>query len=602
MSNPTRVLRCLGHLFVASTSIGSLMTAACTGVIDETGGGVRPGSRAGGFAGNGAGALTGNGAPGAGAAGPAGGAGSPSGASSGGSGSIAQASTCATSGVLPGPAPLARLTTIEYKNTLRDLFPKLTLPLEQYSLPAEIATEGFTNNADTQSPSADVVEALSTNAHAIATAAVASLDSVLPCHPATPADEPACGHQFIETFGKSAFRRPLDASELTRYDAFFDDAYGQWGMKDAARMVVEAMLQSPPFLYRLEVGSPADGAMLLTSREVASRLSYFLTDSMPDAELEAAADGDELLDPATIEREARRILDAGSARDAVAQFNAQWLRFDKMEALAKAPDLFPMFDEGVAASMRAATAKWVDRLFWDQGRTLDALLTDHTAYVDGNLAPLYGVPVPASGALSLVDVGSSQRSGVLTQAGLLAGFAHERTDAPVLRGVFVMDRLLCSTPPPPPAGVNTALPVLSTDAHQTTRQQLEQSHVAPQCANCHDAIDGIGFGFEHYDALGQWRTADLGLPVDDSGALRGTDVDGAFNGAVELGQKLASSEQVRRCVATQVMRYALAVTRTEVKPCMVDSATRAYEAQGDDLRELLVAVVKSDAFRYRAQD
>jgi hypothetical protein len=505
--------------------------------------------------------------------------------------------------MLPGPAPLARLTTAEYTNTIRDLFPKLTLPLDQYTLPAEIATEGFLNNAATQAPSAEVVEALAANAHAIATTATASLDGILPCHPATKADETSCGHQFLAEFGKSAFRRPLDAAEVDRYEAFFDDAYGQWGMKDATRMVVEAMLQSPPFLYRLEVGAPpAAGAVQLTSREMASRLSYFLTDSMPDAALRDAADADDLLDPAALEREARRLIESDAAREAVAAFNAQWLRFDKMDALTKAPDLFPSFGEDVATSMRQATRRYVDRLFWDQGRTLESLLTDHTAYVDARLAPIYGVSAPSGGAMSLVDVGADRRSGILTQAGLLAGFAHERSDAPVLRGVFVLDRLLCSTPPPPPPGVNTALPVLSQDAHQTTRQQLEGSHVAASCATCHDAIDGIGFGFEHFDAIGQWRTTDLRIAVDDSGELRGTDVDGAFHGAVELGQKLASSQQVRRCVATQVMRYALAVTRTEVKPCMVDGVAKAFDASGRDLSELLVAVVKSDAFRYRPAD
>jgi hypothetical protein len=579
----------------------------CTGVIDAAGnpGGVgKP--HTGGPSGEepGAGDSSGGGGGPMGGAGPgAGGAsGSSPGAAGDGGSSTGQSNACAKAGLLPGPAPLARLTTAEYTNTIRDLFPTLTLPLDQYTLPAEIATEGFLNNAATQAPSAEVIEALAMNAHAIATTAAASLDSVLPCHPTTKADETSCGHQFITEFGQSAFRRPLDAAEVDRYEAFFDDAYGQWGMKDAARMVVEAMLQSPPFLYRLEVGSPpVDGAVQLTSREMASRLSYFLTDSMPDASLRDAADNDELLDPAALEREARRLLGSDAAREAVAAFNAQWLRFDKMDALTKAPDLFPSFSEDVATSMRQATRQYVDRLFWDQGRTLEALLTDHSAYVDARLAPIYGVSAPSGGAMSLVDVGAD-RSGILTQAGLLAGFAHERSDAPVLRGVFVLDRLLCSTPPPPPAGVNTALPVLSTDAHQTTRQQLEQSHVASSCATCHDAIDGIGFGFEHFDAVGQWRTTDLGIAVDDSGELRGTDIDGPFHGAVELGQKLASSQQVRRCVSTQVLRYALAVTRTEVKPCMVDGVARAFDASGEDLSELLVAVVKSDAFRYRPAD
>jgi len=507
---------------------------------------------------------------------------------------------CGTGSTVPGPAPLAHLTSTQYGKTLHDLFPTVSFGADVLTLPAEISTEGFTNNAATQTPSAELIEDLSSNAHAIATAAVQTPAKILPCSPASAAEETDCGHQFVSTFGKRAFRRPLASEEVGRYGAFFDASYKQWGFQTALRMVIEGMLQAPSFLYRVEIGGASTaGPLALTAHEMAIRLSYFLINSMPDDALTQAADRGDLADAAAVEREARRLLQAPGARDAVASFHGQWLRFDKMDSLTKAPDLFPTFSPATASAMKDATAKYVDHLFWDEGFTLPTLLTDGHAYVNDVLAPLYGASAPKGADLGWIAVDAAQRSGILTQAGLLAGFAHQRNDAPVLRGVFVMDRLLCAAPPAPPPNVNTALPELKADAKLTTRQQLEQSHVAATCAGCHASIDGIGFGFENYDAVGAFRTSELGLPVDSTGELKGSDIDGVFHGAVDLGKKLASSEQVRECVSTQWLRYALGVTREEIEGCMVAPIVKAFADSGYDLRELLVATAKSDAFRYR---
>jgi hypothetical protein len=522
------------------------------------------------------------------------------GGTTGPQGTGATSKLCGASSTVPGPAPLAHLTSTQYGKTLHDLFPSISFGADVVTLPAEISTEGFINNAATQTPSAELIEDLSSNAHAIATAAVETPAKILPCSPASAAEETDCGHQFVSAFGKRAFRRPLSGDEVQRYDTFFDTSYKQWGFQSALRLVIEGMLQAPSFLYRVEIGgsSPA-GPLALSAYEMASRLSYLLTNSMPDDTLLQAADRGELVDAAAVEREARRLLKVPAARDAVASFHGQWLRFDKMDSLTKAPDLYPTFSPATASAMKDATARYVDHLFWDEGFTLPKLLTDGHAYVNDVLAPLYGVSAPKGAELGWIAVDATPRSGILTQAGLLAGFAHQRNDAPVLRGVFVMDRLLCAAPPAPPPNVNTALPELTAGAKLTTRQQLEQSHVAAACASCHQSIDGIGFGFENYDAVGAFRTSEIGLPVDSTGMLKGSDVDGDFHGAVDLGQKLSQSEQVRECVSTQWLRYALGVTREEIESCMVAPIAKAFADSGYDLRELLVATAKSDAFRYR---
>jgi hypothetical protein len=197
-------------------------------------------------------------------------------------------------------------------------------------------------------------------------------------------------------------------------------------------------------------------------------------------------------------------------------------------------------------------------------------------------------------------VNAQQRAGILTQAGLLASFAHETSDAPVLRGVFVLSRLLCSAPPPPPPNIPALVEAMPGDPAKTTRQRLEETHTGATCRGCHDAIDGIGFAFEHYDAVGAYRDQDSGLPVDSTGELTGTlDSDGPFNGAVELGQKLSQSAQVQACVAKQWTRYALGSTLTAVDTCAVKEATDRLAATGGDLQEALTALVASDSFRTR---
>lgn len=365
---------------------------------------------------------------------------------------------------------------------------------------------------------------------------------------------------------------------------------------------MRGVLQSPPFLYRLEravADAQAAEEGLLSGYDIASRLSYLFWDTMPDGELlEAARDG-ELDTPAGIEAQARRLPADERAKEAVAVFHSQWLRFEKMNNLRKSPELFPDFDDKTARALRESTERYLDYIFWEAG-TLDAFLTDKKAFVNDLLAPIYGVEPPGTSELTLVDVNPAQRSGVLTQAGLMAGFAHETADAPVLRGVFVLSRLLCDAPKPPPRGIPPLSEGTPEDGPMTTRQRLELTHVTGSCRTCHEAIDGIGFAFGNYDAIGAFRTLDNGLPVNATGELTDTlDIDGEIEGAIELGERLAESRQVQRCVAEQWYRYALGTTLAQVDKCSMWPVVDRFRERGNDFQELLIALVTSDAFRRR---
>ncbi|MEO5731175.1 MAG: DUF1592 domain-containing protein [Byssovorax sp.] len=500
-------------------------------------------------------------------------------------------------------SPLARLTSTQYTATLHDLFAPVAVPDE--SLPANVVVEGFENNSGTQTPGAALIDALYANAVAVAVAAMKSSTELLGCSPTTRAEEDACAKAFTAKLAKKAFRRPVTDAEVADLLELYSElrSDGTTDFTTAMTLVIETILQEPDFVYRVELGTPIvtdPTRVQLTPYEIASRLSYLLWNTMPDDALFAAAESGELATPEGIEAQARRLLADQRAHAAVLEFHSQWLRFSAMSALTKDATLFPSFTGATAAAMRASTDQYVDSIFFGEG-TLTALLTDTHAWVNDELAPIYGVPAPGGDTLKLVSVDPQQRAGILTSAGLMAGFAHQTADSPVLRGVWVLDRFMCNEPPPPPKNVNTTLPAADTGKPMTTRDQFATQHEAGVCAGCHHTIDGIGFGFESYDATGAWRTKDNDLPIDSSGWFTdgNGDLSGTFDGAVDLGHKLAASRTVHACVASSWMRYALGVDHKGIDQKGLAPVLDAFEKSQLKLPELVVAITKSDAFRTR---
>lgn len=495
--------------------------------------------------------------------------------------------------------PYARLTDTQYNLTVADLFSPIKIPTQ--SLPADLTIGGFDNNAASQNPTAPLVEAYHNAAVFVAGAAMNDPTALLGCSPSTRADEDGCASAFFASFAKKAYRHPPDQDELTALGGFYTSQRAAGAdFVTAMTLAIEAILQSPRFLYRVEIGAPLAGTsnvVALTPYEMASRLSYLLWNTMPDDALFAAAADGSLGTPEGIDAQARRMLADPRAHAAIVDFHRQWLRFDKMNGLTKDATMFPSFGPNTVASMQSSAEKFVEGVFFGDGM-LNTLLTDHNAWVNDDLAPIYGVPSPGPN-LTLVSVDAAQRSGILTNAGLMAGFAHQTSDSPVLRGVFVLDRIMCMPSPPPPPNVPPPPAPDAANPH-TTRDRFAQLHEQGTCASCHHTIDGVGFGFEHYDAIGKWRTTDMGFPVDSSGWLSGSgDLQGNFDGAVELGQKLAASSQVQTCVASQWTRYALGVDSTGIDAATVAPIATAFASSGGNMRELVVAVTNSDAFRTR---
>lgn len=498
-----------------------------------------------------------------------------------------------------GATSLRRLTQSQYRNTVRDLLGLEATMVEGFAPDERVGA--FKSNA--VAPVVDLqVEQYMDAAELLAEAYVVDLPSHLPCDPVAIGDQ-ACAEAWLREIMPRAYRQPVSDADVQRIVDVYAAAAADDGFTMGIQVALQTMLQSPLFLYHVERGEPTAGGgpRPLTGHELASRLSYFLWNSMPDDALLAAAEAGELSDSLLLRAQVDRMLIDPKADAAISDFHLQWLGLDELEAVEKDAAVYPDFDADLAVAMKEDTASFVRWVFTEGDGKLDTLLTGaFTLSTDPALLSVYGVERPADHVAGTpLPLPADQRAGLLTQPGMMARHAHANQTSPVHRGQAVRERLLlCGPLPPPPPDVDNVPP--DPEPGSTTRERFEQHREDPTCSGCHDLIDGIGFGFEGYDGMGVFRTMDGGLPVDASGEILGTsDVNGTFDGAVELSQRLAGSEDVRSCVARQWFRYSLGRMDADEDLCANDELLGRFADSGYHLRTLVHEVVQSDAFRYR---
>jgi len=497
-----------------------------------------------------------------------------------------------------GDHPLRRLTRAQYDNVVRDLLGIEGNPASVF--PSDEKLGAFYSNG--VAPISDLlVEQYMNVAEDLSVAAVEDLEGLLPCDPSSMGED-ACADEFIADFGRRALRRPLEADEQQALHALYAEGRDTSGYQDGIRLVVQSLLQSPYFLYHVEMGEtagPDDLKAPLTQYEVASRLSFFLWDTMPDDALLDAADAAQLSTPAQLRDQAERMLEDPRARDAIASFHLQWLGVDELMGVEKDAEAFPGWDDSLKQAMLDETANFSAWTVLEGDGRLETLLTSPMSVIDGPLFELYGVERPddfVPGEPVMLD--PEQRAGLFTHASVLAKNAHVDQTSPVHRGVWVRQNLLCQPLPAPPADVDDTPPDPSPDS--TTRERFEEHTANPECAACHVLIDGIGFGFENYDSTGVFRTSEGGKDIDASGNIVGTaDTNGPFEGAVELAGKLAVSEEVRECTSQQWFNFALGRVQGSEDACSTDLIHQAFVDSDYDVRELMLTIVTTDAFRFR---
>jgi hypothetical protein len=503
---------------------------------------------------------------------------------------------------LAGAMPLRRLTIFELNNTLRDLLGDTSNAGDKLAVDLPTAV-GYSSGAKivTSVDARAFLDMGSTLTEAVA----AKLATLLPqgCSAPQASGEEGCATQFIKQFGLRAYRRPLAADEeadlLTLYKKQRTAEIGA-GYLDAIRVLISGMIQSPYFLYRWELGGAPqmDGVLVkLNSYEIASRLSYFLWATMPDTKLfEAAAAG--LQTPDKITAEARRMMGDGKFKDGLKDFSLQWLGVSGIPTLEK-DESFMNYNAEVGQAMEDETVSFFTNLMFGPQATgkLADLHGSSKSKVSPALAKLYGTTAGGDGTVTFKG---TERAGILTQAAFLTAHAEPDGSHPVKRGVHVLRGVLCRDIPGPPDGLMIP-PLAEREPGQTTRQRFEAGTSGKMiCESCHNQINPVGFAFENYDAVGQYRTMEENKMIDASGTLKlNPSGEIQFANAVELSKALANNDEVRSCMSKQWLRYVLRRMEVADEAGSFAVALDDFAKSGYDLRELLVSTTKTRAFTHR---
>lgn len=499
---------------------------------------------------------------------------------------------------VPHTSQLPRLTRVQYDNTIRDL-----LGLD--GQPSSMLAPDTPGSVDRRAWDGYQLAAASLAAEVMADASARAV--VIPCSPEGEGAE--CARQFVEEFGRRAFRRPLTEEEIARFEGLFTsraEVTPNGTFEEAVELMVEAFLLSPSFLMRAEIAEVPEGEyFVLNDYEVASRLSYMLWGSMPDETLFAAAAAGELSSPSEILAQARRMLEDPKGRAMVSAFHEHYLHMGagtRWESIVRDPEQFPDFDEALAPWMVEETDRFVEHVVFDQGGTFQDLLTSPVGFVNAALAPLYGLDRAEYGNdLQRVDLDPATRSGVFTRLGFLASHSLYDRSSPILRGAFIQKDILC-TPigAPPPDAEGTPLP---TEGLDTNRERVDAQTSAAACKGCHHGyINPAGFALESYDAVGSYRETEAfsGAPIDTAVSVQIGDTLVELDGPVELFETIADSPEAQTCYARNWVQFAYERELTNQDSCTVNDMADKLTEGGYTILDLITDLTQSESFRYRA--
>jgi hypothetical protein len=411
-------------------------------------------------------------------------------------------------------------------------------------------------------------------------------------------DPTAAARAILADFGKRAWRRPLQQSELDRLMKLFALAREQKaGFAECIKLPMKAMLVSPNFLFIGNAGATPnqDAADVRPIDEftLAARLSYFLWSSMPDDELLGLAENGRLR--SHLESQVTRMLASPKARALVDNFAGQWLEFRGLENFTPDKDAFPDFSPAIRSAMQTETATFMEYIMRND-RSISEMLTADYTFVNDVLAQYYGLPEVRGEEFVKVSLAGTPRRGILTQGSVLLLTSNPTRTSPVKRGKWVLDNLLGMPPPPPPPNV----PALEEGGKRqftgTLRQQMEQHRANPVCASCHATMDPIGFSLENFDGAGMWRDKEGTAHVDASGELVTGD---KFSGAAELERILAVQQRDNflGCVSEKILTYALGRGLEYYDRPTLDQMVDDLKRNGDSFHRIVMDTVMSYPFQ-----
>lgn len=516
-----------------------------------------------------------------------------------------------TVGCTPSVAPtsqIPRLTNQQYDRVLRDLLGVTALSAGGDVAPSTVlATDQAGGLTDLG------WSAYQSVAEQIAAQVMADPNlkaNFMTCTP-TADDGGACLRDTIVQFGRRAFRRPLSADEIARFEAVVArgaEITPTGAPEEVAEAVLYMFLISPSFLQRAEITETSDGAggYTLSSHEIASRLSFMLWGSLPDAELDAAADQGLLGTADQILAQAERMLADPRARDMVTAFHRYYLLMGaggRWDTAQRDPALFPEFSTDLLPVIAEETLRFFDKVTFTPGSSFADFFLSPTAYVNAQTAPLYGLD-PAGFGADLVEttLDASQRPGFLTRAGFLNSYSSYTRTSPILRGAFITKEVLGINIPPPPPGANQAALPDSADL-DTNRKQVEAQTAGDDCAGCHHPyVNPPGFVMESFDAIGRWRTTEAsGVPLDTVADVTVDDGQPPVTIAspAELMAAIASSPGAMHQYAAKWVSYAYEREADPLDSCTVDELAARMTSDGYTVLNLITDLTQTQSFRTR---
>jgi len=502
--------------------------------------------------------------------------------------------------IIPAEATLHRLSDSQWRNAAEDV----TGVRFTGELPGDYVIQGYSAVGAAEVTIAPTdLEHYEAAAWVVAEQAIPDATTALGCTLSAPLgeedlvpDSAACLRGWLSETGTRAWRRPLTSLELDTLARLVDQVQEVSGSATlGVRAGLAGLLASPHFLFRVDRGVPdpaVPGRLCFTGTEAASRLSFLLWDTGPDDTLLAAAAAGELDTPDGIRAHAERMLDDPQARLALADFWAEYMDLDRVALVEKDGSLYPQVDDELRRAMVEEIRLLFDDFAFDDVDFLGLWTTD-LAWVNQDLAPLYGTTMSGDTLQRVRLSGEEDRGGLLGRAAFLFLNAHATVNSPTHRGRFVRDTLLCQDIPAPPAGVVTSLESIEDG---TLRDKLEVHMSDPSCSGCHALMDPIGFGMEHFDPIGQRRELDNGLPIDATGDLDGV----AFDGAGGLGEAVAGHPSLAGCLVQQLYRHATGQLARGQEHLALAAFTDALLDSGGSFRELLLTMVTDQVFRTAA--
>jgi hypothetical protein len=522
----------------------------------------------------------------------------------GGSGAGGEVNPC-TSTITVGTSPIRRLSHEEYAYSLGDTFGDsalaATITTAAQSFAPDPQSLGFNNSSAFLVVSSNLAQQYMDAAETVSAQAVQNLSALVGCTYTPASAESACADHFIQTFGRKAFRRAVATDEAVRYRKVYDDARtGGYDFPTAIQFVLFSFMNSPNFLYRIELDAPGStGTRPLSGLELASRLSYFLWHSTPDETLLSAAEQGQLNDKAHVLAQASRMLADPKAKR-IYSFFQQWLSLNLLSTQQRDATEFPGLDPKWTQLMDGEAQAFINGVLFDGDGKLGTLFTAPYTYVNQELATHYGFSGVTGATFQKVNFPTQHRGGLFMLGPTLAVHDKSTRTSIVRRGVEIRTQVMCQIVPAPPPNV----PALGMVDQNVTQAQLLDEHANnPACASCHTRVDHLGQTFEAIDAVGRDRTVDEGgHPVTTSGAITES-LNGAVDGPVadgyEMMQKLATSEDAQSCVSLQLYRFEAGRKEETGDACSRYNLRQAFKSSGGDLKGLLTNLTQTDDFMNR---